>query len=118
MMFCIQRKTNADVGRIQERSEQSAIGARHSTSASMIPLVDYAAARLTHPTRNQQQPPPEAIQQQLQRLHCQNLNLKTQDFTGQWVVEIHTHLVVVKALHHARQLGIGGVVEDHQQAFG
>ncbi|MNE05663.1 hypothetical protein D3C80_982330 [compost metagenome] len=34
------------------------------------------------------------------------------------MVEIDGHLSVIESLDHTRQLGIGSVVEDHQQAFG
>ncbi|MNC44964.1 hypothetical protein D3C75_938930 [compost metagenome] len=34
------------------------------------------------------------------------------------MVEVDGDLLVVELLDHARQLGLGGVVEDHHQAFG
>uniref|UniRef100_A0A0N5A5U6 NAD-specific glutamate dehydrogenase n=1 Tax=Parastrongyloides trichosuri TaxID=131310 RepID=A0A0N5A5U6_PARTI len=51
-------------------------------------------------------------------LDCEDFHLEVQGLAGQRVVEVDGHLRVIERLHHAGQLGVGRVVENHQQALG
>src|SRR5690606_29853036 len=54
----------------------------------------------------------------LERLDPDDFHVELQRLAGQRVVEVDGDLLVIECLDHARQLGIGSVVEDHQQPFG
>src|SRR5690606_36130522 len=51
-------------------------------------------------------------------LDVDDLDFEGQRLAGQWMVEVHGNLALVEGFHNPRQLGIGGVLEDHQQALG
>src|SRR5690606_23147233 len=51
-------------------------------------------------------------------LDVNDFDFEGQCLASQWMVEVHGNLAVVEGFYNPRQLGIGGVFEDHQQALG